>query len=297
MKIKIDGMSNQDKVQLNREEVLSLIKITGFRPFNESSFFTRLVIAIHEYVINKLKRVYQCFFITLISSIIINVTISLNIAAIVDYSSVISTISTCLMLVSSLCLSYMFASVVTVFFQNMEYLLSNKFIFWEAVYDVIITVITIITLSFAYLIIIEPVMHVCYGMVKYIVSSYNINPDDSFLIFLSTVSAVLVYIFLSILNSILTTNNIKITKIALLILYYINLEVVKSYISNVFLSYIDYINFTFVHKYFDVFCALLVLISINYFILSYYAKVNYSYNNIHLNNLCKRLLSPARSES
>ena len=89
-------------------------------------------------------------------------------------------------------------------------------------------------------------------------------------------------------------NNIKITKIALLILYYINLKVVSSYISTEFLSYIDYTNFTFVDKYFDVFCALLILISVNYLILSYYAKVNSSYNNIHLNNLCKRLLSSAR---
>jgi len=290
----IDSMSDKDKVELNKDELLSLIKITGFRPFNESSFFTRLVIAIHEHVTNKLKKVYQCFVATLISVITINVIIRLNMALIVEYRSVISVISTCLMLVSSLCLAIIFSLVVIVFLRNIEYLLSNKFIFWEAVYDVVITVITILTLSFAYLIIVEPVMHVCYGMVKYIVNVYNINPDDSFLIFLSTVSAVLVYIFLSILNRILATNNIKITKIALLILYYINLKVVSSYISTEFLSYIDYTNFTFVDKYFDVFCALLILISVNYLILSYYAKVNSSYNNIHLNNLCKRLLSSAR---
>lgn len=79
-------------------------------------------------------------------------------------------------------------------------------------------------------------------------------------------------------------SNLKVRFKLFIILYVGDLLIVNSYLSGKFLSYIDIDGLILKPKYyFDVFCHILALVSVNYIVISFYAKITYSYKNSYLN--------------
>ncbi len=282
-------MKNGREVQLLESELLELIKVTGFKPYDKMSFFNYFAISLKEQVSDKYPRIFKCSYITFFISLIINITIIkiYPYGVSVKYLEIVRFL---LLLVSSGCLSFLFANSLYPILKSFIYLISNRYIIFGALSDIVGFVMIAIALSVAFVASIDPMMKISYGIVKSIVIKLQLDPFISFPLFIDILVASIMFMILSILQKMIIPSNIKIKATIYYILYFINLLIVYAYLSKVFLEYIDLDLLVLKGQhYYDIFCCIVGLVSINYFFISFYTKINNSYYNINLNKLYLRL--------
>lgn len=271
-------MKDGREVQLLESELLELIKVTGFKPYDKMFFFNYFAISLKEQVSDKYPRIFKCSYITFFISLIINITIIkiYPYGVSVKYLEIVRFL---LLLVSSGCLSFLFANSLYPILKSFIYLISNRYIIFGALSDIVGFVASI-----------DPMMKISYGIVKSIVIKLQLDPFISFPLFIDILVASIMFMILSILQKMIIPSNIKIKATIYYILYFINLLIVYAYLSKVFLEYIDLDLLVLKGQhYYDIFCCIVGLVSINYFFISFYTKINNSYYNINLNKLYLRL--------
>lgn len=286
-------MENDSKIQLSENELLELIQVTGFRSYSEKTFFSKLAITIKKEVLDKYPRTFKCFYITFFIALIINIAIPItyhiySLDMLIKYLQLVPLL---LLFVSSGCLAFLFVSSVITTILKTKYLITDRYTILGALSDIVSFVMTAGVLSISFVAYIDLVMHIGFGIVKSIVITFRLDPFSVFPLFINILVASAMFMIIAILQKMLIPSNIRIKAGMYLVLYIINLLTVITYVSGTFLNYVDFKLLILQSMYYyNVFCDILIWISINYLFISFYTKVNYLYSNVNLNNLHSRLI-------
>jgi hypothetical protein len=280
-------MEDNNIVQLSKSELSELIQAIGFRPYSET-FFSKFAILIKEEVLDKYPKTFKCFYITFFMALIINIAIAVTLSNIlIKY---LEPVRWFLSFILVICWLFLFAASVIRAIIKVKFLIADRYAILRLLYDITTFALTAVILSISFVAYIDLIMQIGFGIVKSIVIKFQLDPFNSFPSFVMILVTVAMFMIVKILQTMLIPSNIRVKIGMYLVLYIINLLIVIAYVSKEFFNYVDLELLALQNVYYyDVFCQVLICISINYIVISFYSKINYLYNNVNLNNLCLRL--------
>lgn len=168
--------------KLLEQAFFELINISGFRPYNTKSFFNYLSNLIKK-TFDEWPKIFKCFYTTFFLALVANTIVMLMYRFSLDKFRYIELARIVLIFISSGCLAWLFANLISSIFESIIYLVSSRHIFIEALYDITSFILLSGALSFGFVASIDTLMHLGYGIVNSLVLILKLDPFASFPIY------------------------------------------------------------------------------------------------------------------